>query len=763
MPIRIKIQESKNQEQKDADPINSYPIKDWPIFFEDILNLNFNIKDKIFKQTIFEDKELEQKFQKENMFYKHKKFMSDFILVLGNIISVFYILFFINKLILMIAFMLNLCISLILIALSIKFEKYTKLIDHINVFVLNICLIFKLLAIIFIFKDELEQITIHKEIIRIIIYHFVLINLIILFKFEASFFIFTIYFLMNVAIIIIAIIKLRTNNALSYEFEAFVSFGFTYIMFAVRKIYENLSRKIYSEKIKYKRLYDYALNFIEELNLNQICLKGEKIIFMNQKLFNHFEYENNNDNSNNDYNNYSNINNNNDINISSLNLKPKKNLLEILKNYEILKNEEFYNLGNESLNNSYDKHSSRIKTINKKNLLEIIREIQRENFLEENEFHRIGIFESKNSPNKFFNVILRSTDSNIKFQDIIFFDVSEFLSMRKKIYEQNLIKEKVIAKLAHELKTPINSIIGLINKLVEKNSMLSVNNNNNNLYRNNSNELINFKNINNIKNNYNNNFNTIITKNNFNNNTNDTNLSNDLKEKLHDMRCISTLSNYTIYLVNDIIQYFSNKEKSNLYQEPIYVIEVINFTHDILKTLLYMKNSIFKNVKAILEIDEIIRNVKINCDDIRLKQILLNLISNAVKFCSQGSITIKCKYFEEKNNVAISVIDTGIGIKESDKENIFDDFVMLEDKEKLNRQGTGLGLSICKNLSKQLELNFYCNSEYGKGTEFVLEIPILEIEKENSIKNNFSAEYECQIPRECKENIFLFFYLSLNT
>ena len=119
-----------------------------------------------------------------------------------------------------------------------------------------------------------------------------------------------------------------------------------------------------------------------------------------------------------------------------------------------------------------------------KNLWDILLEIRSNFAIVENEFFKIGIFKLKNlNDNKFYSVILRTNNSlgNCPFQDIIFFDVSEFLSMRKKIYDENLIKEKIMIKLAHEIKTPINSIIGLMNKFNENNNNELNNNEINNL------------------------------------------------------------------------------------------------------------------------------------------------------------------------------------------------------------------------------------------------------------------------------------------
>jgi signal transduction histidine kinase len=275
--------------------------------------------------------------------------------------------------------------------------------------------------------------------------------------------------------------------------------------------------------------------------------------------------------------------------------------------------------------------------------------------------------------------------------------------MRKKIYEDNLLKEKILAKMAHELKTPMNTILALIEVISE---------NKNNIYMDNY-----------IENN------------------------NQSKE----MKCISGLSNYTINIVNDIIQYSSNNRNTNINKEPTSLIEILYFCNNILEALLYTKKSV---VESIFDIDNlIIHGIKIFTDHIRLKQIILNIISNAVKFCKIGYISIKCRYHKELNMVRIIISDTGIGIKQEDLDKLFNDYVMLEDRDNLNRQGSGLGLSICKSLADLLDLKLEFKSIYGKGTEIIIDIPILQIDEiQELLFEDFSIRCE-KIPGIC--NLFI--------
>jgi len=215
------------------------------------------------------------------------------------------------------------------------------------------------------------------------------------------------------------------------------------------------------------------------------------------------------------------------------------------------------------------------------------------------------------------------------------------------------------------------------------------------------------------------------------------------------MKSILALSNYTLYLVNDIIQYSSSKNQKNqrINKEPINLLELIEFCYDILESLLNSNKSKKENIESILDIDPEIYRIRIYSDEIRLKQILLNLVSNSVKFCRSGMIFIRCKYNEENKNVIITIKDTGIGIKKDDLNKLFNDFVMLEDGNNMNKHGSGLGLSICKTLTNLLEVDLKFNSTYGVGTEFDLIIPISEILDETELSSCNSEEYEGQIPQ----------------
>lgn len=112
-------------------------------------------------------------------------------------------------------------------------------------------------------------------------------------------------------------------------------------------------------------------------------------------------------------------------------------------------------------------------------------------------------------------------------------------------------------------------------------------------------------------------------------------------------------------------------------------------------------------------------------DPIRLKQILTNLIANALKFTQKGSITISLEWNDRKENssATIRVADTGIGIPADKVDKLFEKFTQVDSSTTRKFGGTGLGLAICKNLTSLMGGHIHAESVEGKGTTMVLEIP----------------------------------------
>ncbi len=112
----------------------------------------------------------------------------------------------------------------------------------------------------------------------------------------------------------------------------------------------------------------------------------------------------------------------------------------------------------------------------------------------------------------------------------------------------------------------------------------------------------------------------------------------------------------------------------------------------------------------------------VSCDEHRLLQVLINLISNAVKFTAQGGVTLSAE--ESGGFIRFCVCDTGAGIAPEDREKVFDKFCQIGDTLTDKPQGTGLGLSICRQIVQHHGGEIWLDSELGKGCSFYFTIPI---------------------------------------
>lgn len=108
-------------------------------------------------------------------------------------------------------------------------------------------------------------------------------------------------------------------------------------------------------------------------------------------------------------------------------------------------------------------------------------------------------------------------------------------------------------------------------------------------------------------------------------------------------------------------------------------------------------------------------------DDVRLRQIIINLLTNAVKYTKEGNVVLKVDWKEAGDssiNLIVSVTDTGIGIKEEDIDRLFVSFERIEERRNRNIEGTGLGLSITRQLLELMGSDLNVRSDYGVGSTF---------------------------------------------
>jgi signal transduction histidine kinase len=107
----------------------------------------------------------------------------------------------------------------------------------------------------------------------------------------------------------------------------------------------------------------------------------------------------------------------------------------------------------------------------------------------------------------------------------------------------------------------------------------------------------------------------------------------------------------------------------------------------------------------------------------KVKQIVVNLLTNALKFTHQGGVEIGVEMEPDRRTASVAVTDTGIGIAPENHEKIFEDFRQVDDSPSRQYGGTGLGLAICRRLANALGGRITLQSNLGEGSTFTLTIP----------------------------------------
>ncbi len=143
-----------------------------------------------------------------------------------------------------------------------------------------------------------------------------------------------------------------------------------------------------------------------------------------------------------------------------------------------------------------------------------------------------------------------------------------------------------------------------------------------------------------------------------------------------------------------------------------------------------------KNIELVHPNDNI--ELPITSDMTKLRHILQNLLSNAVKFTEKGKVEVKARLIDSQ--LVISVADTGIGISESHLPHIFDEFRQADSSTSRRYGGTGLGLAIAKKYANLIGGSISVKSELGKGSEFILKLPLSYASGKRVAKTGYSAD-----------------------
>ncbi len=235
---------------------------------------------------------------------------------------------------------------------------------------------------------------------------------------------------------------------------------------------------------------------------------------------------------------------------------------------------------------------------------------------------------------------------------------------KQQVIRASASKEKFLANMSHEIRTPINTVIGMNEMILRENQ----------------------------------------------------------DEEIQEYaRNIQRASKMLLSLVNDILD-FSKIEagKLEIVENSYQLSSLLNDEIHVLEA-----KAERRNLEVRLNIDKDLPSV-LKGDEIRIKQILTNLLTNAVKYTKKGQITFSVQgEWSDSGDFALrmSVADTGEGIKEEDLGKLFDSFTRLEEKKNRAIEGTGLGLNITKHLVEGMGGEIQVQSVYGKGSLFTVRIP----------------------------------------
>ncbi|MCR4922446.1 MAG: response regulator [Lachnospiraceae bacterium] len=245
----------------------------------------------------------------------------------------------------------------------------------------------------------------------------------------------------------------------------------------------------------------------------------------------------------------------------------------------------------------------------------------------------------------------------------VFADITEEVEAVSKLEIASLAKSRFLAQMSHEIRTPINAVLGM-NEMILREA---------------ENEQI-----------------------------------------IEYAENIDSAGNTLLSLINSILD-FSKIEDGKMDIVSIQY-DTASFINDLVNSISQKADT--KGIAFIVDIDDRLPCELIG-DNIRFSQVIMNLLTNAVKYTEKGSVTltVKTEKIEEDNiELYVSVEDTGIGIKKEDIKGLFESFVRLDEMRNHNIEGTGLGISIITNLLDLMGSSLRVESEYGKGSKFFFTI-----------------------------------------
>ncbi len=235
----------------------------------------------------------------------------------------------------------------------------------------------------------------------------------------------------------------------------------------------------------------------------------------------------------------------------------------------------------------------------------------------------------------------------------------------RELEKANRLKSEFLASMSHELRTPINALIGYASLMLDR-------------------------------------------------------IYGDLTPRQEEgLNRIQGAAQHLLALINDIL----DLAKIEAGRMPLHLDDVT--LGDIMTEISQQIEPMVKKKALSLNIEMPSRDLVLHTDRTKVKQILLNLLSNSVKFTHQGGIWVTISRDEE--DLRFDVRDTGIGIRESDRDSIWEDFRQVDQSRTREFGGTGLGLSITRKLVDALGGHVFAESVFGKGSTFTVVLPITSV------------------------------------
>ena len=259
---------------------------------------------------------------------------------------------------------------------------------------------------------------------------------------------------------------------------------------------------------------------------------------------------------------------------------------------------------------------------------------------------------------------------------------NELITAKEKAEESERLKTAFLANMSHEIRTPLNGILGFTNLLTDDGELPQTRKQE---------------------------FATIINKS----------------------------AEGLLKIINDILD-ISRLEtgKSGIEQKPFDAVKTLSSVHSIFQKK--MVDSGTNNVELIVK--KPVVPLIFNTDENRLIQIFSNLLDNALRFTSEGSVTFGISKIEE-NSAELFVADTGVGIPKEKHSEIFDRFIQADNSTTRSYGGTGLGLSIVKKLLELMGAEITVESETGKGSVFRFRLPVFSTkESDEKVSNENPAK-----------------------